>query len=237
MARTLDPEAHAVRRDEFIGAAQRLIGSKGYEQMSIQDVLDDTGASKGAFYHYFDSKAALLDSIVERMVDEGVTRLGPTLDDPETPALVKFEAFFTGLAQFKAERRDLILGFMRAWLSDDNAIVREHFRRGLVTRLEPVMTAIVRQGVAERVFTVTSPEASGRVLVALFQGLNEDVSALFLRLVTGAVSIEQFEVRLLAYTEAFERILGAAPGTLKFGDMSVIHDWVRWSRERRKDWS
>ena len=68
MARTLDPSAHAVRRDTFLDAAQRLIQSKGYEQMSVQDVLADVGTSKGAFYHYFDSKAALLEGVVDRMV-------------------------------------------------------------------------------------------------------------------------------------------------------------------------
>ena len=57
------PTAHAVRRDEFVDAAQRLIQSPGYEQMSVQDVLDELGASKGAFYHYFDSKEALLEAV------------------------------------------------------------------------------------------------------------------------------------------------------------------------------
>ena len=61
MARTLDPAAHAVKRDTFLDAAQRLIKTKGYEALSVQDVLAAVGTSKGAFYHYFDSKAALLD--------------------------------------------------------------------------------------------------------------------------------------------------------------------------------
>ena len=74
MARTLNPAAHAVRRDAFVDAAQRLIQAKGYEEMSIQDVLDELGASRGAFYHYFDSKAALLEAVVERMVDDGDRR-------------------------------------------------------------------------------------------------------------------------------------------------------------------
>ena len=51
MARTLNLEAHAVRRDCFVDAAQRLIQVRGYEQLSIQDVLDEAHASKGAFYH------------------------------------------------------------------------------------------------------------------------------------------------------------------------------------------
>ena len=45
MPRTLDPAAHAVRRDTFVDAAQALITSVGYEEMSIQDVLAATGAA------------------------------------------------------------------------------------------------------------------------------------------------------------------------------------------------
>jgi tetracycline repressor-like protein len=56
MARTLDPVAHAVRREAFLDAGQRLIATKGYTQLSIQDVLDELASSKGAFYHYFDSR-------------------------------------------------------------------------------------------------------------------------------------------------------------------------------------
>ena len=43
MARTVDTEAHAVRREAFVDAAQRLMQAKGYEQMSVQDVLDEVG--------------------------------------------------------------------------------------------------------------------------------------------------------------------------------------------------
>jgi AcrR family transcriptional regulator len=32
-----------------------LVFTKGFEQMSIQDILDELHISKGAFYHYFDS--------------------------------------------------------------------------------------------------------------------------------------------------------------------------------------
>ena len=72
MARTLDPAAHALRRDAFVDSAQRLMQARGYEEMTIQDVLDDLDTSRGAFYHYFDSKAALLDAVVERMVAAGI---------------------------------------------------------------------------------------------------------------------------------------------------------------------
>jgi AcrR family transcriptional regulator len=233
MARTLNPVAHAVRRDAFLASARRLIEAGGYEQMSIQNVLDDVHASKGAFYHYFDSKAALLDAVVEHLVDDAIDRLSPIVGDPDRSALEKFEGFFGGIAQYKAEQRDLILGFMRAWVSDDNAIVREHSRRRLVPRLEPVMAAIVRQGVEEGVFAVTSADAAARVLIALILGMNEEATYLFLALDDGTISLDYLEAQFDAYLEAFERILAARPGALKFPDRSVLADWQRWSAERR----
>ena len=237
MARTLNPEVHAVRRDSFVDAAQRLIGAKGYERMSVQDVLDEVDASRGAFYHYFDSKTALLDAIVERMVDEGIATFGPSAADPTKSALDKFEALFAGIAEYKAGQRDLILGFARAWIADENAIVREHLRRSIVPRLEPLLLAIIEQGVAEGVFAVSSTREAARVLVVLLQAMNEDATRLFVDVDNGVVPLGAFESRVVAYAEALERILGAEPGSLRLPGSAVIQDWYRWSQEYRKDHS
>ena len=72
---------HAVRRTEILDAAQRLMNTKGYEQMTIQDILDDLSISKGAFYHYFDSKQTLLGAIIDRMIDVGEQILVPILEN------------------------------------------------------------------------------------------------------------------------------------------------------------
>ena len=47
--------------------------------MSVQDVLDELDASRGAFYHYFDSKVALLEAVVERMVEAAIATLAPVV--------------------------------------------------------------------------------------------------------------------------------------------------------------
>src|SRR5258708_4361627 len=170
MPRTLDPEAHAVRRDAFVDAAQRLIQSKGYEQMSLQDVLDELDASRGAFYHYFDSKVALLDAVVERMVDAATASLAPVAADPDLPARQKLERVFTGIADWKMERKELMQAIVKVWLSDENAIVRERFRRHTALRLTPLLASIVRQGRSEGVFDVGSPEHAAAVFVSLVLG-------------------------------------------------------------------
>ncbi len=62
---------YTVRRNEILDVAQRLMVTTGYEQMTIQDILDGLGISKGAFYHYFSSKQELLEAIIERMLERG----------------------------------------------------------------------------------------------------------------------------------------------------------------------
>ena len=226
MARTLDPAAHAVRRDTFLDAAQGLIQSKGYEQMSVQDVLAEVGTSKGAFYHYFDSKAALLEGVIDRMVVVATSTLQPLLDDPDRTALEKFNGMFQGLASWKTQRRDLLIAVLQTWLSDDNAIVREKFRREVVATITPILTAIVRQGVREGTFTVTSPEHAARVTVSLRLGANEHASALYLANHNGEVPFEVVEGALNAYPEAMERILGAPEGSLRWWpDDRILREW------------
>jgi AcrR family transcriptional regulator len=226
MARTLDPVAHAVRREAFLDAAQRLLATKGYSQLSIQDVIDELSSSKGAFYHYFDSKASLLEGVVSRMVETSTAALAPAVADPDRSALEKFEAVFSGIASFKAERREVILELLRVWLSDENAVVREHFRRGVIAAMTPLLATIIRQGVAEGSFTTASPDHAARVFAALLMGANEAATELFAAHQDGAVTFEEVERTLGAFGEGFERILGARPGSLGFADRSaVLREW------------
>jgi AcrR family transcriptional regulator len=225
MARTLDPAAHAVRRDVFIDAAQGLIQTRGYERFSLQDILAATGASRGAFYHYFASKDALADAVVDRMADQAMARVGPLLDDPDLPAPRKLEAVFGGIAQYKAERKDLVLGFMRAWLSDDNSIVREKARRLVASRQRPLLERIVRQGIAEGSFTSRAPEALPAVLVGLLQGMGEVAMELWIGRQDGSVTFEEVKRTFDAYLEAFERIVGVRPGSLQFLDEQALEIW------------
>jgi AcrR family transcriptional regulator len=225
MARTLDPTSHALRRDAFIGVGQRLIQTTGYEQFSVQDVLDEVGASKGAFYHYFDSKDALLDAVVDQMADGATVALEPMFADPALSAVQKLERLFGGLARFKAERKELVLAVMRVWLSDDNAIVREKLRRLVSARLVPWLDRIIRQGIDEGVFSSRYPEELPRVLASLVQGMSELAGELWVARQLGTISFEEVAHTFDAYGEAFERVVGARPGSLSFLDEPSLRIW------------
>ncbi|MGH2466096.1 MAG: TetR/AcrR family transcriptional regulator [Candidatus Limnocylindrales bacterium] len=225
MARTLNPEAHSLRRDTFVDAAQRLIQSKGYEQLSLQDVIDEVGASKGAFYHYFASRETLLEAVVERMVDAAIALMVPIVDDPDLPAIDKLQLVFSTVAAWKGERKEFFVELIQVWLSAPNSVVRENFRREAVARITPLITTIVRQGTAEGSFTATSPDGAAAVFVALMLSANEVATQLFLARQAQAVSFDEVVARLAAFTEAYERILGLPAGSWVMLDDETLHLW------------
>ena len=73
--------------DDVTRAAVRLFAAQGYANTSVQQIVEAAGVTKGAMYHYFESKDDLLFAIYERMLslqkshlDEIIARGGP-IDD------------------------------------------------------------------------------------------------------------------------------------------------------------
>jgi AcrR family transcriptional regulator len=223
--RAVNPKKHAARRDEFIDAGQLLITSKGYEQLSIDDVLAATGSSKGAFYHYFDSKSALLTAVVDRMVNAGIEVVAGVVADPELSAIEKLEGYFKTLAAFKGERRDFLVKVIDVWYSDDNAIVRERFRREAVRLVTPHFASIIRQGISEGTFSLTKPEEMARVVLALMMDTGDEAGQMYVQRHAGNISLEEVRQRISTYEAALERLLGVEAGALHLVDQSTLQTW------------
>jgi AcrR family transcriptional regulator len=225
MARTLNPVSRAVRRDAILDVVERLIRTSGYERMSVQDVQDELGVSRGAIYHYFDSKAGLLEAVIERMTDAIIAVIGPIAADPGPPAPAKLQGVFRAGGQWKAERKELMLGIVRAWYSDDNTIVRERLWSAVNARLVPLLAAIVRQGLAEGSMTATMPDHAAAILVTLLEGSSIDTGRLFMASLDGQMVLEDVTRATGAYNEAIERILGLPAGSFELVDRSTLRTW------------
>ena len=50
--------------EDILSTAYDFFIEKGYEKTSVQDIINELGISKGAIYHYFKSKAEILQSVL-----------------------------------------------------------------------------------------------------------------------------------------------------------------------------
>ncbi|HEY2598661.1 MAG TPA: TetR/AcrR family transcriptional regulator [Candidatus Dormibacteraeota bacterium] len=225
MARTVNPTLHTIRREAFLDVAQHFVQTKGFDAMSIQDVLDELDASKGAFYHYFDSKQSLLEAVVDRFADAALATVAPVLNDANLPAIRKLERIFSGIASFKAQQKEFVVAMIEVWNSDGNAIVREKLRRLTVNRLGPLLSAVIEQGISEGTFAAQSPDETAIVLTSLMQGFQQQANDLFMARQAGTVGFNAVQRSVKANTEAFERILGLSKGSLTLIDEPALHFW------------
>jgi AcrR family transcriptional regulator len=217
---------HEIRRDEILDAAQRLIYSKGYERMTIQDILDDLQIAKGTFYHYFGSKQALLEALIERILDQAEAFLIPITGDPALPAAEKLQRFFMTLIQWKtATQKDLLLALLRVWYADDNVLVRQKSNTMATRRLGPLLMAIVRQGIDEGSFTTAYPDQVGAVILSLVHDLQYNLAGLLLAFDPQRDDLHAITGTVAAYTDALERVLGAAPGSVHLIDVDTLREW------------
>jgi AcrR family transcriptional regulator len=230
MARTLKEEEFTARRNQILDVAQRLVmETKGYDQTTIQDILDALHISKGAFYHYFDSKGAVLEALVERMVTEQVIpMLEPIVRESNLSALQKLHCYFDTATRWKMAQRALMIELLKVWLADENAIVRQKMFAMTVKHATPLMTEIIQQGIQEGVFTTPYPEHVSQVMIHILQGMNDTVVRLFLSSLTDGykADVESGIVSYLdALTDAIERVLGAQQGSLKLMDPEILKEW------------
>jgi AcrR family transcriptional regulator len=214
------------RQNEILAAAQRLIYTKGYEQMTIQDILDDLHISKGAFYHYFDSKQALLETIITQMWVEVEKILAPITQDPNLPALVKFQRLFEASSNWKSGQKDLLWAVFKVWYNDDNALFRQKQYAASAQHLAPHFGRIIQQGIGEGVFATPFPDQVGVVVFSLMSSFGDAMAVHFLSGGPPEEVLARMEKVITVYTDAIERVLGAVPGSLKLVNVDMLKVWL-----------
>ena len=71
-------------KGKIVSAAWQLFYQQGYDDTTIDEIVEASGTSKGSFYHYFDSKDALLTSL-SYLFDEKYEELIETMDPSLSP--------------------------------------------------------------------------------------------------------------------------------------------------------
>jgi AcrR family transcriptional regulator len=193
--------------------------------MAIQDILDELQISKGAFYHYFDSKPALLEALIERIGQEALQLLTPIVQDPDLPALEKLQRFFDTAVQWKTARKAFMIELLHVWYADHNAIVRQKVLAMWSKHSLPLLAAIFQQGIREGALNIPFPDQIGLVLLSFIQGIGDAFAELLLVREPQGDELQRAEQLVAAYNNALERVLGAPAGSLHLMDAQSLHTW------------
>jgi AcrR family transcriptional regulator len=73
LPRRTQEERSEATRGKLIAAARRLFAERGYAAVGTEEIVQAAGVTRGALYHHFEDKAALLEAVYEQ-IEEELTR-------------------------------------------------------------------------------------------------------------------------------------------------------------------
>ena len=204
-----------VRKNEILYAARKFFFQKGYEQTTIQDIIDELGIAKGTFYYYFKSKIDLLDQLINRTTTEISDSLKPILR-MNMNAIEKFNKIFQTATIVKMQKIDVLLVMLKVMFTDENTIIRVKMYRRMVEKSKILYSSIIKQGIKEGVFNTSYPDDAAELLMQIGTGLNETICRLLIQQNEDPEYIIQvLTSKIKLYQDAMECILGAPKGSLQ----------------------
>ncbi len=159
------------RKAQIYQAALACFNRKGYHRTTMDDIVAESGLSKGSLYWYFKSKKELFISLFQEVMGQIGQAWDGIAANQEASATEKLRA---SLALFRAELKGMIPFFgvmMEAWAltrydEDVESITQELYGPYL-----DIMTHIIEDGVASGEFRVDSTRAMALVIMTLFDGI------------------------------------------------------------------
>jgi AcrR family transcriptional regulator len=132
-------------RERLIQAGRELFGAHGYEDTSISAILEAAGVTRGSLYHHFETKEALFDAVLDRVVAEiaaTAAQAARAAPDPVASLRAGFAAWL---------RMALDPGVQRIALLDPPSVVgwtrwREIDEQHILGGLRATMRRLARQG-------------------------------------------------------------------------------------------
>ena len=195
------------RKRELLQIAYGMFVSKGYENTSVDEIIEAAGIAKGTYYYYFQSKEQMLEEVIGMML-EAEARKAEAVLQADLPVPEKIVGIIASIQPEQQERT-----IDEALHRPENLLMHDKIRKRLFDLIVPILSRAAEDGVSEGLFDCDHiPERIRMILILssdLFDGHNPYTPAV-----------------IDVFIDATEKILGAKPGTMGF-----IRGLVRPSRD------
>ena len=211
-----------IRKKELTEAAFLLFTKDGYEKTTVNAIIEAVGVSKGAFYYHFESKEALLDSLVQQQVQLILNIAREVADALELSAVEKINMMIARIQAYRFKNRKRLFKLFEFYLNDDNIRYRHKLEEYTIERALPIYTSIIEQGIAEDSFHTSNPELAAELVMRAAPIFRMKMVMLYLDLDRHPENHEKIKSVAIFLEEAVTKILGLKEGAFKIAS-SFIH--------------
>ena len=150
-------------KNKILNAASMLFLEKGYEETTMQDIMESSGVSKGAIYHYFVSKQEIISFMIKDAQKHINTRFLEIADDHSLSAEEKIKAVIT----YFMENREQNILIANKWIDKVPYALVDTIRNAN-KYIAPQIAKIIKQGTQNGNFQCNYPDELAEVLIQLF---------------------------------------------------------------------
>jgi AcrR family transcriptional regulator len=126
-----------------------LFYTRGYENTSVQMIINAIGISKGAFYHYFSSKADVIESIASSYIGGLHKMTSEVRNNHALSAIEKLNKLLFNAQQYRIEKLVEMKKMFLLMKGESNLIFRERMIEKTIINIVPEYEKILIQGIEE----------------------------------------------------------------------------------------
>lgn len=210
------------RREQILLTAESLFYVKGYEQTSIQDILDALHFSKGGFYHHFDSKLSLLEAICDMRAEDSYDAAAKAVEAVWEDPVAALNAMLDSGSMFRSDKLDYITLLLRVAYRDDGALMREKLKQSTLELMTPLMNRVLAKGVKEKLFSMPHPKLAGELVLRLSIQFTDEVAYVLAKDGEYVEKMGDILAKLELYRHTVERMLSAPFGSIILYSMDEL---------------
>lgn len=190
------------RKNEILDVAERLFGTKGFDNTSTSDILNEVVIARGTLYYHFKSKEDILDAMIDRMTGRLVEKAAALLAKKEIPVLKRLTMMMTALNVNGSLGQEI----MEQVHKPQNALMHQKMQERLLAGVNPLVTALIREGIAQGICKTEYP-AEVAEMTLLYSNTAFDTLA--------EHGKEERERKINAFIYNLERLLGMERGSME----------------------
>lgn len=209
-------------KNRIVETAEKLFAEKGFEETSVQDILDELKLSKGGFYHYFATKMELLTEVCRKRSEEWYSRGAAYVRSLRTGPAERLNAALKLVNLMDRDNPALLGVLTEMGAKGEDAAVRRELRAIAMEKLLPLVEEILEAGMREKQFALRRPGETARLITLLALDINEEAAREVIADFRNPDCAYQVLELLSAYREAVETLVNAPYGSMELFDASEM---------------
>ena len=202
------------KKEQILDVSLSLFLEKGYDNTSISDILSNLNIARGTLYYHFESKEAIMDTIIERSIKNVIEEAKGIVFQKGMTVQEKMFTLFSSTSMKRLSGRELMIDYLN---QPQNALFHEKINRSFIQKIVPLLGDIIKEGVEEGIFINAYPYESAEMILVMIIG--------FMDVYYDNVDENDIKRRTESLLYNMERILGVKEGSFDmFKSLSLYEE-------------